>query len=113
LDIAGPEATEGTLRMSDLETDEEDQVVQRMRGYERKIDGLMSQVGSLRNEVELQRTLRELEHKDDLLETSRRALEAQEDELLDIQTELNVTETENKKLRRSVNRLKETAEMSM
>ncbi|ELT92350.1 hypothetical protein CAPTEDRAFT_72575, partial [Capitella teleta] len=112
LEIANP-SSDAAMRMSDLETDEEDQVAQRMRSYERKIDGLMSQVGSLRNEVDLQRTLREVEHRDDLLENSRRALEDQEEHLYDIENELAVTESENKKLRKSVNFLRTSAEYSL
>jgi len=37
--------------MSDLSTDEEDQVHGQMRNYEKKIDSLMSEVGTLKNEV--------------------------------------------------------------
>ena len=39
------------MRLSDLDTDEEDQVANKMRKYEKKIGGLMSQVGSLKSEV--------------------------------------------------------------
>ena len=37
--------------MSDLSTDEEDQVLGHMKGYEHKIDNLMNEVGTLKNEV--------------------------------------------------------------
>lgn len=37
--------------MEDLSTDEEDRVHNVMRGYEHKIDNLMSEVGTLKNEV--------------------------------------------------------------
>lgn len=38
-------------RIEDLSTDEEDRVHDQMRGYEKKIDSLMNEVGSLKNEV--------------------------------------------------------------
>lgn len=38
-------------RVEDLSTDEEDRVHDQMRGYEKKIDSLMSEVGTLKNEV--------------------------------------------------------------
>ena len=37
--------------MSDLSTDDEERVHHHMRCYEKKIDGLMSEVGSLKSEV--------------------------------------------------------------
>ena len=37
--------------MGDLSTDEEDQVLGQMKGYEHKIDNLMNEVGTLKNEV--------------------------------------------------------------
>jgi len=39
------------LRMEDLDTDEEDRIHNEMRGYEHKIDNLMTEVGTLKNEV--------------------------------------------------------------
>lgn len=38
-------------RVEDLSTDEEEQVHGQMRGYEKKIDSLMTEVGTLKNEV--------------------------------------------------------------
>lgn len=37
--------------MSDLSTDEEDHILGQMKGYEHKIDNLMNEVGTLKNEV--------------------------------------------------------------
>jgi len=37
--------------MEDLDTDEEDRIHNEMRGYEHKIDNLMTEVGTLKNEV--------------------------------------------------------------
>ena len=41
--------------MEDLSTDEEEVVHGQMRNYERKIETLMSEMGSLRNEVNLKK----------------------------------------------------------
>ena len=54
LEISNPqdaETIQNTLRLSDLSTDDEDRVHNTMRQYEKKIDGLMTEVGSLKNEV--------------------------------------------------------------
>ncbi|XP_074655417.1 uncharacterized protein LOC141908997 isoform X2 [Tubulanus polymorphus] len=75
-----------------------------MRQYENKIDNLMTEMGTLRNEVELQKTLREVDKKDDLLEESRRILEEQEEKLGEYKDELEETERENLILRRSMER---------
>lgn len=103
LEMTGPgEGVDGTpsaLHLSDLDTDEEDHVSNKMRKYEKKIDSLMSEVGNLKGEVELQRSMRERDMK--------------EEELEDVKLELDVTATENEMLRRSVDRLRETANMSM
>lgn len=97
------EAIQTTLRISDLSTDEEDQVHTTMRQYEKKIDGLMSEVGDLKSEVhgfntevELHRTLHDQEEE---LDTSRRALEEQERDLDECKRELRYTEAENDILR--------------
>ena len=37
--------------MADLNTDDEDAVSNKMRHYEHKIDSLMNEVGTLKNEV--------------------------------------------------------------
>ena len=57
LDIADPKlrdnAAQSTLHLSDLSTDEEDRVQGSMMQYEKKIGSLMTEVGSLKNEVKL------------------------------------------------------------
>ena len=45
-------------KMYELSTDEEDEVTNKMKKYERKIDELMNEVGTLRNEVRRVRLLR-------------------------------------------------------
>ena len=44
-------------KMYELSTDEEDEVTNKMKKYERKIDELMNEVGTLRNEVRRVRLL--------------------------------------------------------
>ncbi|XP_021362358.1 outer dense fiber protein 2-like isoform X2 [Mizuhopecten yessoensis] len=101
-----------TLHMSDLDTDEEEQVHGQMRNYEKKIEGLMSEVGTLKNEAELQKTLKEMVHKDDLLHASRHVMHEQERELDEYKDELDITEHENQILRRSMENLNDEAAYS-
>ncbi|XP_052220728.1 outer dense fiber protein 2-like isoform X8 [Dreissena polymorpha] len=98
------------LRMEDLSTDEEDRVHSEMRQYENKIENLMSEVGTLKNEVELQRTLREKEQTEDELNDSRRALEEQEREIEEYREDLKYTERENRILKSSMGLIQGEAE---
>ncbi|KAL3872491.1 hypothetical protein ACJMK2_040412 [Sinanodonta woodiana] len=100
------------LRISDLDTEEEDVVHSQMRNYEHKIDSLLNEVGTLKNEVELQRTIRDMEQKEDLLNASQRALAEQEREILEYKDELSATERENNLLRKSVDYIKEEVDVS-
>ncbi|XP_033732393.1 outer dense fiber protein 2-like isoform X7 [Pecten maximus] len=109
LEISNPRES---LRMSDLDTDEEEQVHGQMRNYEKKIEGLMSEVGTLKNEAELQKTLKEIVHKDDLLDASRHVMREQERELDDYKDELDITAHENHILRRSMENLTDEAVFS-
>ncbi|XP_041370937.1 outer dense fiber protein 2-like isoform X1 [Gigantopelta aegis] len=93
------------LLITDLSTDEEERVHGQMQNYEKKIDHLMSEVGSLKNEVELQNVLSEMEKKDDLLQQSQHVIEKQELDLQDFQQELSVTERQNRLLRQSMDLL--------
>ncbi|XP_055897047.1 outer dense fiber protein 2-like isoform X3 [Biomphalaria glabrata] len=120
----------GHLRSSDLSTDEEERVGGEVRCYEKKINTLLNEVGSLKNEgktlntcrlhcvahelklVVLQKALKEIEHKDDLLNSSTRMLERQEAELENVEEELAVTETENKILRQNMQLIAEEAEIT-
>jgi len=52
-----------------------------MRQYERTIDELMKEVGSLKNEAALQKSQKEVEKKDDILNASVKLLESKEQEL--------------------------------
>ncbi|XP_050389972.1 outer dense fiber protein 2 isoform X4 [Patella vulgata] len=97
---------------NELSTDEEDKVHGQMRSYEKKIDGLMSEVGTLKNEVDLQKALHEIEKRDDLLNSSQRVIDKQDDEIQTYQDELNATEAENRILRQNVDILKGDPDLS-
>ncbi|XP_052789752.1 outer dense fiber protein 2-like isoform X4 [Mya arenaria] len=99
-----------TLRMEDLSTDEEDRVHNEMRQYENKIENLMSEVGTLKNEVELQKTLRDRDQTEEELNTSRRILEEQEREIYDYREDLKYTERENRILKSSMGIFQDEAE---
>ncbi|XP_071509916.1 outer dense fiber protein 2-like [Diadema antillarum] len=95
-----------TLRMEDLD-DEEDEVQHRL--YEKKIDTLMTEVDSLKTEREIAKSKRAAERAKEQLDLSRRVLEEQEDELRDFKEELQMTERENRLLRKSMDQLKDDA----
>ncbi|XP_064649326.1 outer dense fiber protein 2-like isoform X2 [Lineus longissimus] len=105
-----PQLEDKSMRLSDLSTDDEDRVHSKMRQYESKIDSLMTEMGTLKNEVDLQRTMREIDHKDELLNTSRKIIECKENELEDVLHELDATERENIILKRSMEALNEISD---
>lgn len=98
--------------MEDLSTSEEDEVHGKIRSYEKKIGSLMSEVGSLKTEREMQRARQAVEKKDEQLDASRRILEAQEDELFGYKQELKATVKENEALRHSIEKWKEDANVT-
>uniref|UniRef100_A0A0B6ZZI0 Outer dense fiber protein 2 n=1 Tax=Arion vulgaris TaxID=1028688 RepID=A0A0B6ZZI0_9EUPU len=107
------------VRNSDLSTDEEERFGGEVRKYEKKINNLINEVGTLRNEVVLQKALQEIEQKEDLLNTSSRMLQHHEDELEHVQEELHqveaelvVSESENKLLRKNMELIAEEAEIT-
>ncbi len=69
-------------------------------------------VGYIVLQVTLQRSQRQLEKREDQLESSRRVLEAQEAELDDYKQELEATEMENEILRRSMERIKDSTDVT-
>ncbi|XP_075434706.1 outer dense fiber protein 2 isoform X4 [Ascaphus truei] len=101
------------LRLSDLSTDEEETMRGKMRCYEKKIDNLMSEVGTLKNEVELHRKDQSLGKREEQLAASKRFLKSQKDELADVSLELTETENENTRLKRSIDRIKEEQGFSL
>lgn len=110
LEISPPRG--GTLRMEDLSTSEEEEVHGKIRTYEKKIGSLMSEVGSLKTEMDMRRARQAVEKKDEQLDASRRILEAQEDELFGYKQELKATVKENEALRHSVEKWKEDASVT-
>lgn len=110
LEISPPRG--GTLRMEDLSTSEEEEVHGKIRTYEKKIGSLMSEVGSLKTEMDIRRARQAVEKKDEQLDASRRILEAQEDELFGYKQELKATVKENEALRHSVEKWKEDASVT-
>lgn len=98
--------------MEDLSTSEEDEVHGKIRSYEKKIGSLMSEVGSLKTEREMQRARQAVEKKDEQLDASRRILEAQEDELFGYKQELKATVKENEALRHSIEKWREDANVT-
>lgn len=61
-------------------------------------------------QVELQKSLRNIEKKDVMLETTKRLITEQEKQLSNMRGELNASTMENRNLRRNLNQLHEEAE---
>ncbi|XP_067661878.1 outer dense fiber protein 2-like isoform X4 [Haliotis asinina] len=99
------------VQIEDLSTDDEDRVHGNLRNYEKKIDSLMTEVGTLKNEAALQNAISEIEHKEDLLETSQRIIQKQEKEIQDFHDELCMTEKENRLLRKSMDLIQDESEI--
>ncbi|XP_065198571.1 outer dense fiber protein 2-like [Sycon ciliatum] len=93
------------LRLSDLSDSDSDVV----RACERKIDSLMSEVGSLKNEVDLQRSLKHAQRTEEQLDRSRRHLAEKETALQVAREELLDATLESARLRRSMNGLEVSA----
>ncbi|MGH0191742.1 UNVERIFIED_CONTAM: hypothetical protein FKN15_072536 [Acipenser sinensis] len=102
---ANDDPAPSALRLSDLSTDEEDAVHGRMQRYEKKIDSLMNQVGSLKSQVELRKKEQLLEKRGEQLTASKRVIEEQEEELAEV-------ERENSMLRQSIEKMREETDYS-
>ncbi|KAK6304978.1 hypothetical protein J4Q44_G00237580 [Coregonus suidteri] len=102
-----PETSHSPLRLADLSSEEEEVLHGRINQYERKIDSLMTEVSSLKSEVELRRKEQLLERQSEKLSASRRVIEEQEEELAEVAKELEVTERENSRLRHSMEKMLE------
>ncbi|XP_071621885.1 outer dense fiber protein 2 isoform X3 [Heliangelus exortis] len=108
LEITPPDSEKmlSVLRLSDFSTDEEDAVCRKMNDYEKKIDSLMNVVGTLKNEVKLQK-------KEEQQRVTKRLLEEQKEELNEVTQELVETEHENSMLRRNLERIKEEKDLTL
>ncbi|XP_072096441.1 outer dense fiber protein 2 isoform X1 [Mobula birostris] len=101
-----------TLHLSDLSTDDEEAIHGKMNQYEKKINCLMKQMGSLKNEVELRKKNQLLEQREEELNLSKRLIEEKEEELAEITKELVLTEHKNELLQRDIEMMKEDPENS-
>uniref|UniRef100_A0A8C1ZJD1 Outer dense fiber protein 2 n=1 Tax=Cyprinus carpio TaxID=7962 RepID=A0A8C1ZJD1_CYPCA len=95
-----PECSQSPLRIEDLSTDEEEALHGRINQYERKIDSLMTEVSSLKNEQLLER-------QSERLSATQRVIAEQEEELAEVARELEATEQENSRLRESMEKMLE------
>ncbi|KAG7263118.1 hypothetical protein CRUP_015375, partial [Coryphaenoides rupestris] len=86
------------LRLADLSSEEEEEIHGRICQYEQKIDSLMMEVSSLKSEVALRK-------KEQELSVSQRVIAEREEELAEVAKELEVTECENSRLRRSMEKM--------
>uniref|UniRef100_A0A672M7K9 Outer dense fiber protein 2 n=1 Tax=Sinocyclocheilus grahami TaxID=75366 RepID=A0A672M7K9_SINGR len=82
-----PECSQSPLRIEDLSTDEEEALHGRINQYERKIDSLMTEVSSLKNEQLLER-------QSERLSATQRVIAEQEEELAEVARELEEPECE-------------------
>ncbi|XP_032904494.1 outer dense fiber protein 2 isoform X3 [Amblyraja radiata] len=101
-----------TLHLSDLSTDDEEVIHGKMNQYEKKINCLMKQVGSLKSEDELRKKNHLLEQQEEELNLSKQLIEEKEVELADVTKELVLTEHKNELLQRSIEMMKEDQENS-
>ncbi|XP_069604167.1 outer dense fiber protein 2 isoform X2 [Ranitomeya imitator] len=114
LEITPPDMEKmmSALHMSDLSTDEEEYMRGKINSYEKKIDSLMCEVGTLKSKVQQKRD-HSTERYEERLAASKRALTARNEELNEVSLELADTENENSRLRSSIDRIKEETNISL
>ncbi|RDD45390.1 Outer dense fiber protein 2 [Trichoplax sp. H2] len=100
------------LRISDYSISDEEDNSRIINEYNTKINKLNNTINSLRSEVNLQRTLRKIDKKDDHLYESTLALRQAANELEDYKTELDRAEEEKNELRKSLDLVKNDANLS-
>ncbi|XP_063792580.1 outer dense fiber protein 2 isoform X2 [Pseudophryne corroboree] len=115
LEITPPDMEKmmSALRMSDLSTDEEELMRSKINSYEKKINSLMCEVGTLKNEVELQKRDHSSERYEDQLAASKHLLSTKNEELNEASLELADIENENSHLKRSIDQMKEDTGLSL
>uniref|UniRef100_A0A4W3J8D6 Outer dense fiber protein 2 n=1 Tax=Callorhinchus milii TaxID=7868 RepID=A0A4W3J8D6_CALMI len=106
------EKLHSTLHLSDLSTEEEDAVHEKMNQYEKKIRSLMNEVGTLKNEIELEKKGHLLEQREEELNESKRLIEEKEMELAGVTKELAITEQRNQMLRRNIEMMTDESDIS-
>lgn len=102
-----PQESQSALRLADLTSEDEERLHGRISQYERTIDSLMTEVSSLKNEVELRKKEQLLERQSEQLSVSQRVIAEQEEELAVVTQELEQTEQENTRLRHSMEKMLE------
>ncbi|XP_059213980.1 outer dense fiber protein 2 [Centropristis striata] len=102
-----PEHSQSALRLADLTSEENEGLHGRISQYERKIDCLLTEVSSMKNELELQKKEQLLERQSERLSVSQRVIVEQEEELAEVTKELEETERENTRLRESMGKMLE------
>ncbi|XP_042365171.1 outer dense fiber protein 2 [Plectropomus leopardus] len=107
-----PERSQSVLRLADLTSEEEEGLHGRISQYERKIECLLTEVSSLKNEVELRKKEQLLERQSEQLSVSQRVIVEQEEELAEVTKELEETERENTRLRQSMEKMLEENDYS-
>uniref|UniRef100_A0A3B3ZH24 Outer dense fiber protein 2 n=1 Tax=Periophthalmus magnuspinnatus TaxID=409849 RepID=A0A3B3ZH24_9GOBI len=87
-----PEEVQSALCLADLTSDDEDEIHRRINKYERKVDSLMTEVSSLKNEVKQ-------------LSVTQRVVAEQEEELAVVTKKLQQAEHDNTRLRQSMEKM--------
>ncbi|XP_010767989.1 outer dense fiber protein 2-like, partial [Notothenia coriiceps] len=119
-----PEHSQSALRLADLTSEEEEGLHGRINQYERKIESLLTEVSSLKIEVELRKkeqllerqseqlsvSQRLMEEQEEQLSVSQRVMEEQEEQLEEVSKELQHTERENSRLRLSMEKILEESD---
>ncbi|XP_032395289.1 outer dense fiber protein 2 isoform X1 [Etheostoma spectabile] len=105
--LPDPEPEQSALRLADLTSEEEEGLHGQISQYERKIDSLLTEVSSLKNEVKLRKKEQLLERQSEQLSVSHRVIVEQEEELAEMTKELKETERENTRLRQSMEKMLE------
>ncbi|XP_076020095.1 outer dense fiber protein 2 isoform X2 [Genypterus blacodes] len=100
-----PGCSSCALQMTDLTHEEEEDLQGQISQCEEKVDVLLTEVSSLKNEVELRKKEQLLAHQSEQLNTSQCVIADQEVELAEVTKELEETEHENAKLRQSMEKI--------
>ncbi|XP_028318589.1 outer dense fiber protein 2 [Gouania willdenowi] len=104
-----PEFSQPELRLADLVSEDEESLNGRISQYERKVDGLQTEVGALKIEVE-QRKQQLLDIRSEQMSVSRQVMVEQEEKLAHVTKELQQSEQENLHLRQSMEKMMEQAD---
>ncbi|XP_071430527.1 outer dense fiber protein 2 isoform X1 [Pithys albifrons albifrons] len=94
------------MHLSELSMDDDDAGCSNINKYEKKLDNLMSMVGTLKKEVKLQKM-------GEQGQMAKRLLEEQKEELNEVTQELVQTENENTRLRRNIERIREEKDLTL